>query len=47
MYLKFNTEFDLGTKNTCHSDYLEVIERDDDGTERVVRRFCGGVSYLV
>ncbi|XP_050328157.1 cubilin homolog [Bactrocera neohumeralis] len=35
-------EFDLGTKNTCHSDYLEVIERDDDGTEDVVRRFCGG-----
>ncbi|XP_011185073.1 cubilin homolog [Zeugodacus cucurbitae] len=39
--LKFEV-FDLGTKNTCHSDYLEVIERDDDGTESVARRFCGG-----
>ncbi|XP_036318853.1 cubilin homolog [Rhagoletis pomonella] len=33
--------FDLGTKNTCHSDYLEIIESDDEGPDRVVRRFCG------
>ncbi|XP_053948471.1 cubilin homolog [Anastrepha ludens] len=33
--------FDLGTKNTCHSDYLEIIEPSSDGSESVVRRFCG------
>ncbi|XP_017055443.1 cubilin homolog [Drosophila ficusphila] len=33
--------FNLGSKTTCHTDFLEILEEDQDGEERVMRRFCG------
>ncbi|XP_020802550.1 LOW QUALITY PROTEIN: cubilin homolog [Drosophila serrata] len=33
--------FNLGSKSTCHTDYLQILEQDDAGEEREVRRFCG------
>ncbi|KAH8420258.1 hypothetical protein KR009_008365, partial [Drosophila setifemur] len=33
--------FNLGSRSTCHTDYLQILEQDGDGQEREVRRFCG------
>ncbi|KAI9577187.1 hypothetical protein GQX74_015641 [Glossina fuscipes] len=33
--------FDLGAKSTCHTDYLQIIEYDQGGTEKIMRQFCG------
>ena len=44
--------FDLGSKSSCATDYLQVLDREedpkapkaDDGQEKVVRQHCGGES---
>ncbi|EDV99540.1 cubilin homolog [Drosophila grimshawi] len=33
--------FDLGSKATCHTDYLLIQEKRDDGAMQERRRFCG------
>ncbi|XP_034489715.1 cubilin homolog [Drosophila innubila] len=35
-------EFSLGSKATCHTDYLQFLEENDAGEAQEVRRFCGG-----
>lgn len=34
--------FDLGDKETCESNYVQIFEVIDEGTEKEVTRFCGG-----
>lgn len=34
--------FNLGSRSTCHTDYLQILEQDaPGGEEKEVRRFCG------
>ncbi|KAH8330032.1 hypothetical protein KR074_010232, partial [Drosophila pseudoananassae] len=34
--------FNLGSRSTCHTDYLQILEQDaPNGEEKEVRRFCG------
>ncbi|XP_030381464.1 cubilin homolog [Scaptodrosophila lebanonensis] len=33
--------FDLGSKSTCHTDYVRILERTKGDLEQEVRRFCG------
>ncbi|XP_017064010.1 cubilin homolog [Drosophila eugracilis] len=34
--------FNLGSKTTCHTDYLQILEKDgENGEDLEVRRFCG------
>ncbi|XP_017012897.2 cubilin homolog [Drosophila takahashii] len=40
VFLNFEV-FNLGSKTTCHTDYLQVLEKDEAGEEVEVRRFCG------
>lgn len=40
VFLTFEV-FNLGSKTTCHTDYLQILEKDEAGEELEVRRFCG------
>ncbi|BFG01859.1 cubilin homolog [Drosophila madeirensis] len=40
--LLFFETFDLGSRSTCHTDYLQILEKQaGSGEEREMRRFCG------
>ncbi|XP_043658315.1 cubilin homolog [Drosophila teissieri] len=40
VFLTFEV-FNLGSKTTCHTDYLQILEKNAAGTQREMRRFCG------
>lgn len=36
-----STVFDMGTKLTCASDYVEFLEENENGIETSIRKYCG------
>lgn len=33
--------FNLGSRATCHTDYLQILETNSAGESQEMRRFCG------
>lgn len=33
--------FDLGSRSTCHTDFLQIFETSENGLVIPMRRFCG------